>query len=223
VRSRRQRSLQLEIINMHKNEALPELRARIREKPCDPVKISALLDAVTPADRPAVVRALGRADQRRLWRAVDGFRPLRLTDLVPPSIPALTPVRHYGRNSMPAFTLFEKRFFRPPGADPSAPRELYGANFQFISPLTGPGYFVAVEDPQRPEVLIDYRRIPTVAPEGWPSIVGNDRGRSFIFYGMMLDTDTLRRVSEHVAIGSLSRKGRSADAYFVLCRQEPLP
>ena len=68
----------------------------------------------------------------------------------------MTPLRHYGKNSMPMFTLFEKRFYRPEGQDPNAPRELCGANFQRISPLTGPGYFVVTPHPSRAnEVDVD--------------------------------------------------------------------
>jgi hypothetical protein len=148
---------------------------------------------------------------------VDGFRPLRLVDLVPGRIEDFTPVRHYGRNTLPLFTLFEKRFCRPRGADREKPSELYGFNFQSMSFLTGPGYFVAHEDPGRPEVWVDYRSVPAEHPEGWPEIRVNERGLARFVYGHMVDT--LRGVSEHVSIGSAARRGRDIGSWFVLCRE----
>lgn len=196
-----------------------ELSALIAQTPGDPRPMGDLLDRLPEPERIAAIRSLSPKSQARLFRAVEGYRPLALTDLVGPQVPALHPVRHYGRNSMLVATLFEKRFYRGPDADPNAPTELYGANFQAISPLTGPGYYVATLDPQRHEVLVDYRRVPSVAPEGWPRIVRNERDpRCLIVYAFMVDT--LRRVSEHVTIGSAARFGKPFGAYFVLCRQE---
>jgi hypothetical protein len=97
------------------------------------------------------------------------------------------------------------------------PGELYGYNHQTLSPLTGPGYFVAREDPTRPEVLIDYREVPASHPDGWPEIGPNERGLARFVYGFMVDT--LRGVSEHVSIGSAARKGRDLGSWFVLCRE----
>jgi hypothetical protein len=179
-----------------------------------------VLETLSAADRAEVVRALRGRELRRLYRAVDGFRPVRLTDLVPPVVPALTPVRHDGKNSMPAFTWFEKRFARLPGTDPRAPGELCGANFQTLSPITGPGYFVALEDSPRGEVVLDYTKLPPEAPEGWKPIRDNQHGLAWLFYGPL--RDTLRRVSEHVTVGVAARYGREI-SWFALCRQEPLP
>ena len=143
--------------------------------------------------------------------------PVHLADLVPPQVADLTPVRHFGRNTLPAFTHFEKRFCRPRGADPRKPGELYGFNFQSLQPLTGPGYFVAHEDPGRPEVWVDYTRIPPEHPVGWPATRSNERGLARFVYGFMIDT--LRRVSEHVTIGSAARRGREMGSWFILCRE----
>ena len=92
-----------------------------------------------------------------------------------------------------------------------------GFNFQTLSPITGPGYFIATEDTQRGEVVIDYRRVPDCHPSDWPAIRGNERGLARLVYGFMIDT--LRRVSEHVTIGSASRDGKDTGNWFVLCRQ----
>jgi hypothetical protein len=195
-----------------------ELAARIAETPVSPKAIAALLDGLAHADRVAATRALGRRAQARLYRAVDGFLPLRLSDMVPPARPDWSEVRHFGRNTLPAFTLFEKRFCRPRGADPDRPEVLYGFNFQSLSPLTGPGYFLGVEAKDRPEVLVDYNRVPADHPDGWPGIRPNERGLSRFVYGFMIDT--LRRVSEHVTIGSAARRGRDLGSWFVLCRDD---
>jgi len=195
-----------------------ELSAHLRADRVDPGRVRAWLDAADHAERVRAARSLGRAEQRALYRAVEGVLPLRLTDLVPPGAADGEAVRHHGRNTLPAFTHFEKRFCRPPGVDREKPTELHGYNFQSLSPLTGPGYFVAVEDPDRPEVWIDYQRVPAQAPSGWPSVRANDRGLARFVYGFMLDT--LRRVSEHVTIGSAARRGRDIGSWFVLVRED---
>jgi hypothetical protein len=198
-------------------EASRALRALVAERPVAPARIATLLDGLAPASRVAAVRSLGRGEQQALYAAVAGFLPLRLADLVPPATPDLAPVRHYGRNTLPAFTLFEKRFCRPPGADPRKPGELWGYNHQALAALTGPGYFVAREDPGRPEVWVDYTRVPPSGAPGWPPVRPNERGLSRFVYGFMIDT--LRRVSEHVTIGSAARRGREIGSWFVLCRE----
>ena len=194
-----------------------ELKAHLAASRPDPQGIAQLLDGLVHAQRVAAVRALGRAEQRALYRAVDGFRPLRLGELVPAAVDDLVTVRHFGRNTLPAFSLFEKRFCRPPDEDREKPGELYGFNFQSMQPVTGPGYFIAQQDPDRPEVRIDYTRVPDGPPPGWPAVRRNERGLSRFVYGHMVDT--LRGVSEHVTIGSAARKGRDLGSWFVLCRE----
>jgi len=194
-----------------------ELAQRLADPATRPQQIADRLDALDHAERVAAVRSFGRAEQRRLYELVDGFRPLRLEHLVPPSVPDFTQVRHYGRNTLPVFTLFEKRFCRPRGADAVKPGELHGFNFQTMAPVTGPGYFVAREDATRPEVLVDYNLVPDAHPDGWPEIRSNERGLSRFVYGFMIDT--VRAVSEHVSIGSAARKGKDLGSWFVLCRE----
>jgi len=194
-----------------------ELRVLTAEAPVEPRRVARFLDGLAHAERVAAVRSLGRSEQRRLFDAVAGSLPLGLADLVPPASADLEPVRHYGRNTLPAFTLFEKRFCRPGGADRQKPGELWGYNHQSTSWATGPGYFVAVADPGRPEVLIDYTRLPEGRAPGWPEIRPNARGLSRFVYGFMVDR--LRRVSEHVTIGSAARHGRDLGSWFALCRE----
>jgi hypothetical protein len=194
-----------------------ELVGRLRERTIKTVDVARFLDALSGEDRIRAIRGLSGAEQRKLYDAVDGFAPVRLVELVPPSVGDLGVVRHYGKNSLPLFTEFEKRVSRAPDLDPEAPGELMGFNYQTMSPVSGPGYFVAIEDEQRGEVLVDYRRLPDRHPVGWPAIKSNERGLSRFVYGFMVDT--LRRVSEHVTIGSASRDGKDLGNWFVLCRE----
>ncbi len=188
---------------------------------CDPASrplaIAALLDALPAPLRTAAVRGLSRGAQRRLFEKVRDFAPVRLVELVPPDRRDLETVRHLGRNTLPAFRSFEKRFCRLPGHRADRPEALAGFNFQALAPLTGPGYFLAIADPERPEVLVDYRRLPATRPADWPPIRSNERGLARFVYGFMVDR--LRRVSRDVTIGSAARKGRDLGSYFVLSRE----
>lgn len=194
-----------------------ELMARVRETPLRIKELAALLDGASHDERVTFVRSTSRTDQRRLWLAAAGFLPLALADLVPAQRADGETVRHFGKNTLPAFTHFEKRFCRPAGQDPQQPARLFGFNFQALARLTGPGYYVAHADPALPEVLIDYRELPSAAPAGWPPLRRNEVGLARFVYGFMLDR--LRRVSEHVTIGSAARNGRDLGSWFLLTRE----
>ncbi len=196
-----------------------ELAGLLRSPRPAPARIAELLDSLGHQQRLAAIRALGRDEQRQLWHAVDSFAPLALTDIVPAATPANQQVRHFGKNTLPLFTTFEKRFLRPLGQDAAAPAELHGYNFQDSAVGTwfaGPGYFVATASPDRPEVLIDYRQLPATRPDSWPPIRSNSCGGGRFVYGFMVDT--LRKVSAHVTIGRANRHGKDMDAWFMLCR-----
>jgi hypothetical protein len=188
------------------------LQTLLSEPAPNPRAIASLLDGLGSAQRIESVQSLRRWELPKLYEAVEGFAALRLEDLVPAGLPSFTPVRHFGRNSLPVFSLFEKRFYRTADA-----AELGGANFQTLSPLTGPGYFTA-RLAERGEIAIDYQKLPTQTPPDWPELRDNARGISRLVYGYMIDT--LRRVSEHVSIGSASRGGKPLGAFFALCRQD---
>ena len=193
-------------------------RRQVFDTAVGPGGIAALFDSLSPDLRAALVRRLGRGEQRALYRKVEGYAPVGLADLVPPDRADLEEVRHLGLNTLPAFRVFEKRFCRLPGEDPAAPAHLAGYNFQTMAVVTGPGYFVAVEDAQTREVLVDYTRLPETRPDDWPEIRSNERGLSRFVYGFMVDR--VRRVSEHVTIGSAARKGKELGSYFALTRDE---
>ncbi len=195
-----------------------EIEALVRDAAVRPSAIAALLDALPAALRTSVVRALSRTAQRTLYEKVRDFAAVELRELVPPDRRALETVRHLGRNTLPAFTLFEKRFCRLPGDSPKSPEALAGFNFQALSGITGPGYFMAVADPARPEVLVDYRRLPPMRPADWPVIRSNESGLARFVYGFMVDR--LRRVSRDVTVGSAARNGRELGSYFVLSRED---
>jgi hypothetical protein len=193
------------------------LLALLREAVVKPHEVARTLDSMGHAERVRAVRAVGRSEQRRLYDAVKGFRTLRMTDMVAPSVPAMAPVRHYGKNTLPAFSHFEKRFCRPADADPQAPDRLWGYNFSSVGALVGPGYFVLRGDEARGELLVDYHLLPSGKPDAWPEIRSNERGLSRFVYGFMIDT--LRGVSEHVTVGSAARHGRDLGSWFLLCRE----
>ena len=175
--------------------------------------VAAWLEEATPEVRIHACRALGGAAQRRLWELSEG-RLVRADDMVPVSLAPGRTVRHHGRNSLPAFRLFEKRFARV-----AAGGELHGYNHQAMASFTGPGYFVAGSDASRDTLVIDYRRVPTERREGWPAIRDNVGGVAGLVYGDMVDV--MRRVCEGVTIGRAVKHGRTTSNTFVLCR-EPL-
>ena len=179
--------------------------------PLDLPAFSQWLDDLDADMRIATARGLGGRQQAALFEAAQGFRPITLEHFVPPAIGIKQPVIHYGRNSLPAFSTFEKRFRRP-AQDAKA---LWGYNEGAARPLLGPGYFLAL--PQGAgEVLVDYSQLPPEAPAGWPAIKPNSAGLSrFVFHNL---SDTLRGVSQHVSIGRAARKGRPMDSWFVLAR-----
>ncbi len=193
------------------------LLALLREAVVKPHEVGRALDSMSHAERVQAVRAVGRSEQRRLYEAVAGFRALAMTDVVSAAAPAMTMVRHYGKNTLPAFSHFEKRFARPADADPQRPDRLWGYNFSPMGWLVGPGYFVLRPDAERAELLVDYNQLPSAHPADWPEIRPNERGVSRFVYGFMIDT--LRGVSQHVTVGSAARKGRDLGSWFLLCRE----
>ena len=81
-----------------------------------------------------------------------------------------------GKNSLPLFSLFQKRFTRPDTEE----EVLHGYNHQSLSWLTGPGYFVTRI--AKGTLLFDYTRVPATAPAGWPEVATNDGGISRLVY-----------------------------------------
>jgi len=190
----------------------------VRAEPPDAAAIADFLDRLAPGARREAIAALsGPRLQRRLYEAVAGRPPVTLAELVPPDAPPLREVLFHGKNSLPAFTHFQKRFCRPPRNGAAA--ELWGYNHQSLAWLTGPGYFVVHEEPAR-GAAIDYRAVPPQRcptwPPSWPPVKPNDVGFSRLVYRDMVDY--LRRVGRDVFIGSAHRDGKELGNYFVLSR-----
>ena len=177
-------------------------------------ELASWLDGLAGSDRLDAVRACGGPRfQRRLYELAAGAPPVSLDEIVPPDLAPLREVIYHGKNSLPAFTLFQKRFCRP--TPEAAAGALWGYNHTNIAWLVGPGYSVC-HPVDGPGAAVDYREVPPSHPPSWPEIKPNDRGASFFVYRNMVDY--LRRVSRHVLIGSAYRDGKELGNYFLLCR-----
>jgi hypothetical protein len=173
-------------------------------------QLAALLDALDAQGRVREVRSLSGKAQKRLWEVCKGAPAFTLEDLVPASLGEGKTVIYAGKNSLAAFTMFEKRFQRLNG-------EVIGYNHQAMSWVTGPGYFTCVMSHVDPtELLFDYTKVPATGPTGWPPVKPNSAGLSRFVYNNLHDFN--RRVSKDVIIGSATRLGKDMDSYFVLAR-----
>jgi hypothetical protein len=197
-----------------------EVLAQLGDGPVDLERFGELFESAPHGERVRITEMIDRRGQEKLWAATAG-RGVRIAEMVPRDLGPLRPVIFHGKNSLPAFTRFQKRFCRPSaGVDRD---ELWGYNYQpvtWLAPLTGPGYFVAYDTPDGPGgVAVDYTRIPPAKPSEWPEIHDNGyRLSRFIYNGTI---DYLRRVSPHLLIGRATRAGRDMPNWFLLCREDP--
>lgn len=189
----------------------------IDQEPIDVEALEQHLDDASSDQRIEAIRQLTPDRQRRLFAACSG-RSVETTDIVPDDAAPLTEIIHEGQNTLPVFRAFQKRFCLPtPEHQPDNRRILWGYNHQTFSGITGPGYFVAYDDTETGEVVIDYRELPPEKPDDWPSIIDNKaRLGRFVYAGMV---DRLRRVSDHVTVGR-AYKSKPMDAFFTLVRVE---
>jgi len=182
----------------------------------DAGEIAAHLDGLSTADRIVAVRDLqGTRLQGALWNAVAANPRIATADLVPGDYPALRPVIFHGKNSLPAFTEFQKICFRPDAASSVA----WGYNETRIRGLVGPGYYVLHDtgEARLGGAAFDYTQLPSSKLPAWPEILPNEAGLSRFVYANMLDY--MRRVSADVFIGSAVRGGKEMGSYFVLARE----
>jgi hypothetical protein len=177
------------------------------------------LDALAPDTRIAEVQSLGRAPQKKLWDLAAASPAITLEHFVPAGTPHTTEVIHHGRNTLPVFTHFQKRFALP--ADGT--RRLFGYNEGVTRSIIGPGCFVAIPTDgnpswqQRGAWVVDYFQVPDgPVPAHWPKVVPNTHGLQFLVYNKT--RDFMRRVSTHVSIGEAYKVERSMGSWFVLCR-----
>ncbi len=173
-------------------------------------RLSRVLDEMGPLNRVTTIRGWHADQMAALFEAAKGFRAMTTESLVPTS-EDLVAVAHAGKNSLPAFSTFEKVFARSEG-------EIVGYNRGATSGLIGPGYYTATTGPESGEIAVDYRKIPTKkVPAGWPALAPNTGGIPALVFGGMVDI--LRGVSEHVSIGRAMKKDKYIDAWFVLARE----
>jgi len=173
-------------------------------------EIASHLDGLAVRERLEQVLSITGRDVGKLYDAVDGAPTITLEEWVPKSEKG-TAIRE-GRNSLPGpVSRFQKRFQWVDG-------KLIGYNHQWVSPITGPGYFETKEAPgdgaHPTEMYFDYRFTPSSEPAGWPPFKPNDRGLSRLVYADMVDT--CRRVAKGVLVGKAYKNGKAQGAYFTL-------
>jgi len=172
--------------------------------------ISAHLDALAPDERVRQIDQLaGKAVQKRLWALCADAPPLTMDEII---LPGKNEARWLGRNSMAMFTSVDKRVVRQ-GGDIIGYNHVTGIGGWF----GGPGYFTMLPAPGRAkELVVDYTKLPTTAPAGWPAIAPNTKGTHTLVYGYL--NDFCRRISDGVFIGAAERKGKFLDIYFTVAR-----
>ena len=176
------------------------------------------LNNLNHPERIAQCMALGNKEQQKLWEIAEHSKPLSLEYVVPRDAPPLQFFPFEGKNSLPLFTRFQKVFYL------DKDRNVCGYNNAGIGWLVGPGYYMCQMNPKAPEleIQVDYTRIPTEHPQGWPEIKSNDVFPTMFVYGGT--KDNLRWVSKDVVIGRAFKMGeKPMPNWFVLCRQAPAP
>lgn len=192
-----------------------ELQNLLNNDSLDLDAIGTCFDAMTHDERVVQIRTLGKGIQRKLFETAEGRGGLTLDYMVPTGHGPLKEVIHWGKNSLPVFTMFQKRFCRLTDSDTT----LGGYNEQDLAWITGPGYFKVVVAETDGEIDIDYTQLPTEKVEEWPEIIPQEAKLGRLVYCNMIDR--LRRVSNHVTIGRAFKNGKTTENYFLLCRQDP--
>jgi len=192
---------------------MPSFKELLQKTPLDLAEVARHLDGLSHDQRVEEVYAIPGKLQRKLFSAA-AAGSLGVDYFVPESTPSRKFVRHYGKNSLPVFSRFEKRFARPQdGADTA-----WGFNFSPVMAIVGPGHFILRDGSDRhPEMHVDYYDIPSERIDGAPPLKENTAGIQTLVYGNMVDV--LRRVSDHVTIGRAIKKGKETHNYFLLCRE----
>lgn len=174
-------------------------------------EITQYLDGLPGSDRVNEVLGITRNGLKRLYDTMAGAPPTNLEELVPPNEKGT--VIYEGRNSLPVFSRFQKRFARIGNV-------VVGYNHQILTFVTGPGYFLVQgpngEGEHGDELLFDYTVAPPRGPDGWPPYKPNDAGLARQVFGNM--NDYARRVGRGVVVGKAYKLGVDQDTYFSLSR-----
>ena len=176
--------------------------------------IRTFLDGLDPAERVEEALGLRMREVAQLYRAVAGGAVTSIADFVPKDTPEDRTIIFEGRNSLPTFTRFQKRFARLSSG------QVIGYNHGVTAIATGPGYFV-VRAPHddadvKGEVYFDYTGTPEGVPAGWPAYKPNDVGLSNLVYKNM--KDYMRQVARGVYVGAAYKLGKSQKQFFILAR-----
>lgn len=175
--------------------------------------ISGFLDALSADERVAQVLAVTGSRVGKLYEAVKGGPAVTVADFIPAGTADGDTVIYEGRNSLPMFSRFQKRFCRGEGG------VVVGYNHQTMSFVTGPGFFVCKDgDETHPtELLFDYTLKVPFVPDGWPAYKPNESGLSRAVYAHM--KDYCRRVATGIVVGEAFKEGVRQNAYFSLSLQ----
>lgn len=182
--------------------------ARLLERGAAMGDVTAHLDGLPADRRVAEVRAVGGRLQKLLWARARGHGAVDLASFVDQTGKT---VIYAGKNSLPLFTDFEKRFFRGATGEVAG----YNHNPPLVAFFTGPGYFVVEQAPEG-ELLFDYTRLPEHEVQGWPPKRPNSGLLAGVVYGGM--KDYVRWVSRTTVIGAAFKGGKAREAYFLLTR-----
>jgi hypothetical protein len=169
----------------------------------DIAPIATALDALSHEERVNWMRGLGKKDLAALWALTEG-RTVALSELHGPEGKV---VIHEGQNSLPFFSVFQKRVMLRGGV-------VQGYNHQAMSWITGPGHFTVAQNERGAH--FDYLQVPASSPEEFLPLAPNDKGFSRLVYANMIDY--LRRVSADSVIGAAYKSGKATGDYFMLVR-----
>jgi len=128
--------------------------------------IADYMSGLSPRKRVDEALSITGKRQAKLFEAVEGGRKLTPADFVPDDVSMGRTIIFEGRNSLPMFTRFQKRFARVESG------QVVGYNHQTWAFATGPGFFVVKEGVPEAKVLgelyLDYTDMPKEVPLGWP-------------------------------------------------------
>ena len=174
-------------------------------------EISAFLDGLSPSARLAEVVSITGSRVGKLYDAVSDGPKMTMEDFFPASVPDGETIIYEGRNSLPTFSRFQKRFSRKGDV-------IVGYNHQLMSFVTGPGFFVTkMGDETHPhEIFFDYTAEPPHFPADFPAYKKNASGLSRLVYFNM--KDYCRKVAKGVVVGAAFKDGKAMGAFFSLTR-----
>ncbi|UQA61616.1 hypothetical protein [Polyangium aurulentum] len=184
--------------------------ARLLDQRAPAREIAAFLDDLAPDARLGEVLSITGSKVGRLYDAVADAEPLTVDEFFPPSTSGT--LIYEGRNSLPLFSRFQKRFARVGSG------VIVGYNHQTMAPVTGPGFFVVKPasgtGEHGKEMFFDYTVEPPEFPAGFPTYKPNTSGLSRLVYMNMIDY--CRRVARGVVVGKAYKLGVDQKAWFSL-------